>query len=43
MELNESKVFYVYAWYYIKTGEVFYIGKGKTCDINQCSAEILIF
>lgn len=29
MELNENKVFYVYAWYYIKTGKVFYIGKGK--------------
>lgn len=29
MNLDEVKEFYVYAWYYKNTNEIFYIGKGK--------------
>ena len=25
----DMPIYYVYAWYYVDTGEIFYIGKGK--------------
>ena len=28
-EVDTNKIYYVYAWYYKDTGEVFYVGKGK--------------
>ena len=29
MELDKNEIYYVYAWYFIDNGEIFYIGKGK--------------
>lgn len=29
ISFSEEKIFYVYIWYIINTGEVFYVGKGK--------------
>lgn len=29
MEFDLNKVYYVYAWFYKTTDEIFYIGKGK--------------
>ena len=26
---NQERIYYIYAWYYVDTGEIFYIGKGK--------------
>lgn len=33
MELDKRKIYYVYEWYNVDTGEIFYVGKGRG---NRC-------
>lgn len=37
-----DKIFYVYEWYNVDTGEVFYVGKVMAGDLSKSKVEINI-